>query len=365
MTRDPRLTALRDALFEHEIFTAGALQCPHVSVQAIGLHEATWNFTPTELEDELARMGTLGWVSGNPIGYWYATEIGQIAREQRWQELGRRHPSLSDPCSAVDDLILGLVHSEAAEFPEFLPGTQRLPERVLSVYLAHIDPPRREHAIDALLSAGLVVRGPDYDNPGESALFTTRDGAIAYARTVVPRLGLCPPATLLSRSEERGLPFGGLGLEPLAAENLAFRWEEAQRCMHACAWLASAVLYGSMLELVLVDWLSRDEQKATAAIRAPKNPKTGVVLPLEKWSAEKLIDVAAELNLLGNGIEKYAQGLRGTRNLIHPAKHIHERSELDTHVAQIAQLTVRAVIEALASATRDSVTAPATAGLQH
>ncbi|MDN7534675.1 hypothetical protein [Burkholderia orbicola] len=62
--------------------------------------------------------------------------------------------------------------------------------------------------------------------------------------------------------------------------------------------------------------------------------------------------------MLGNGIERYSQGLCGTRNLIHPAKHIQERSELDTHAAQIAQLTVRAVVEALARATRDGATRP-------
>ena len=54
-------------------------------------------------------------------------------------------------------------------------------------------------------------------------------------------------------------------------------------------------------------------------------------------------------------IEKYSHGLRGTLNVIHPAKHIQERSELDTHVAQIAQLTVRSVVEGLAGDSRSPV----------
>ncbi|APA88975.1 hypothetical protein BJG93_27285 [Paraburkholderia sprentiae WSM5005] len=280
MSQDSGPSALRDALFEHEIFTAGALQLPHVHVNAIGQHEATWDFTQTELEEELARMRSLRWIDCNSIGYWYATEIGQIAREQRWQAPGRRHPALGDARSTVEDLILALLHSEAAEPSELLTGTLRLPERVLAVYLAHIDPALREQAVDALLAADLVARGPDMDNPGESALFSTREGDKAYARAVVPRLGLCPPATLLSRDHVEGLPFHELGLESLAAENLAFRWEEAQRCMRACAWLASAVLYGSMLELLLGDWLSRDEARARSARRAPKHPQTGIVPPL-------------------------------------------------------------------------------------
>jgi hypothetical protein len=107
-----------------------------------------------------------------------------------------------------------------------------------------------------------------------------------------------------------------------------------------------------MLELVLLDWLRRDEPKAKAAKRAPRDGTTASVRRIEDWSLAKMIEVAAELEYLDNAIEKFADGLRGTRNFIHPERHIRERGTPDEHVAGISRQTVRAVFDALARAAR-------------
>ncbi len=80
-------------------------------------------------------------------------------------------------------------------------------------------------------------------------LMLAADGRRLYARDVVPRLGLRPPATVLAPIEPERLPFDNLGLDPTLADNLRYRWEEAGRCAGARAWLAATVLYVSILEV--------------------------------------------------------------------------------------------------------------------
>jgi hypothetical protein len=106
------------------------------------------------------------------------------------------------------------------------------------------------------------------------------------------------------------------------------------------------------LELVLRDWLRRDEPAAKAANAAPKDRRTRQVLPLDDWSSAELIKVAAELQHLDPSLARHANAVRDTRNLIHPDRQIRERSAPDGDVAQITQQVVRAVLQALARATR-------------
>jgi hypothetical protein len=75
------------------------------------------------------------------------------------------------------------------------------------------------------------------------------------------------------------------------------------------------------------------------------------VLQLSRWSLESLITVASELEYIDTSLARHAQALRESRNLIHPDKHLRERSTPDGHLALISQQVVRAVLEALARST--------------
>jgi hypothetical protein len=341
--------SVRDAIFEHEIFwPSGFGLVAHAP--DFRRTESAWNFRQAEIDAVLDEMRCEGLVANSMGAGWAASLEGQVARERRWQVLGRRHPALNDPSSAVEDLVLALVKSGGAQSES--DARLHLPDHELDIYLAHVALPEREAAIEFLVDRDLLTRDFDLRDLllDGTPLRTTPDGDRHYAHQVVSRLGLRPPATILAPMEEERLPFDELGRNTISADNLRFRWEEAQRCMDARAWFAASLLFGSMLELVLVDWLRRDEVKAKAATRA-RDPKTGNVRPIEDWTLAKLIEVAAELGYLDNAIEKFARGLRDTRNFIHPDRHIRERSTPDEHVAGITRQTARAVFCALARAT--------------
>ncbi|MCA7949691.1 hypothetical protein LGM43_05365 [Burkholderia seminalis] len=341
---------VRDAIFEHQIFwPSGFGLVAHAP--DFRRTESAWKIRQADVDAELDQMQREGLVSNSMGLGWTASLQGQVAREQRWQALGRRHPALNDPGSAVADLVLALVKSGGAHSE--IDARLHLPDHELDIYLAHVAASDRDAAIESLVDRNLLTRGFDLRDLliDGTPLRTTPDGDRHYAHRIVPLLGLRPPATILAPIDEEPLPFDELGLEAGAADNLRFRWEEAQRCMGARAWFAAALLFGSMLELVLLDWLRRDAVKSKAA-KGARDPKTGSVRPIEDWKLATLIAVAAELGYLDNAIEKFAGGLRDTRNFIHPDRHIRERSTPDEHVAMITQQTARAVFDALARATR-------------
>lgn len=346
--------AIRDAIFEHGIFAAGQIGNWQVRPDAFRRHEAAWRFETADIEAELRRMQAAGLVTCNEAGFWHALPAGLVARETRWQTTGRRHRSLGSGRAAVDDLVLAIVMSGGWEIHPDEPP--QFPEHELAIYLARVSPAECERTTQSLVERGLLTREIDWDDFRFNGvpLRTTPDGDRYYAQQVVPRLGLTLPATILAPAVDEHLPFDELGLSPVVADNLRFRWEEAARCVGARAWLAAATVYGSILELVLLDWLRRDQRAATMASAAPKDNKTRQVLPIDDWSSAALIKVAAELRYLDPSLARHANAVRDTRNLIHPDRHIRERSAPDGDVVQITRHVVQAVLQALARATRET-----------
>ncbi|MCG5078799.1 hypothetical protein [Paraburkholderia tagetis] len=354
MTAPTTNAEIRDAIFEHEMFSAGNINSGYL-LEGIRHVEATWVFSPTELIDELHRMENEGLVlrrdgfGGDIREYWESTRAGQIAREMRWQKCERRDPALSSQTSAAEDLIIAVIASGGSEY-EALSGAGLMAE-ALGVYLSRWSETVCETTLNALIERGLVRRD-DQDLVGwPFRLMLTADGRRRYAHDVVPRLGLRPPATILAPSEHERLPCDDLGLEPALADNLRYRWEEAGRCKEAHAWLAATALYGSILEVVLPDWLGRDIDRARAARAAPLD-RHKQVLPLGDWPLAALIKVAVELAFIDESLGRHAQALRESRNLIHPDRQIRERSTPNGDLVAISKRVVHAVLDALARATR-------------
>jgi hypothetical protein len=337
--------AIRDALFEHDMFDPAAGGASY-GLDHIRNIEATWAFEASEITSALARM-TPTEIVLTDNGYWTATRAGLIAREARWHQLGRRHPALSSETFDLEDLALAIIASGGEDFDTF--QSNGLAERALSVHLFRFGDAACEAAITALSSRGLVRRIDDGIASWPAKLILSADGRRRYAHKLVPQLGLQPPSTILAAMEPERLPFDELGLDPMLADNFRFRWEEAGRCMNARAWLAATILYGSILEVVLPDWLGRDIERSRAAQAAPRD-KQKQILPLEKWSLVALITVTTELGWIDESIARHAQALRESRNLIHPGKQIRERSSPDGNLASISQQVVRAVLDALARA---------------
>jgi len=113
---------------------------------------------------------------------------------------------------------------------------------------------------------------------------------------VVPSLreraaAVAPPPPKFKR--EAPPDFMRLVSEPRLAQILTFRWEEAQRCVEAKAFLAGIVMMGSILEGVI---LHRTESCLEAANRACCVPKdrNGKVRPIHEWSLSQLTDIGKE-----------------------------------------------------------------------
>ncbi|CAE6713138.1 hypothetical protein [Paraburkholderia nemoris] len=346
MTDPSRTADIRDSIFDHEMFDAGNIKSGYM-LEAIRYVEATWAFAAADIAEELDRMESEGLVlrrtgfGGDVRQYWESTKAGKIAREMRWQQVGKRHAALSAHAASTEDLVIALVASGGNQ--DEREPTAGLDAEALSVYLARLGEEVCKTSLETLIARG-VVRRNDEDMLGwPFRLMLTADGLRQYAQSVVPQLGLLPPATILARNQSEQLPFGDLGLDAVLADNLKYRWEEAERCTGARAWLAATALYGSILEVVLPPWLAQDVERAMGTRAAPRDRKNQA-RPLEDWSPAALISVAVELGHIDEGLGRYAHALRESRNLIHPDRQIRERSIPDQGTTAISKQVVQAVL---------------------
>lgn len=337
--------AVRYALFEHEMFEPYQEGRTSYSMESILRIEETWAFTPEQLHEALEKMAKENLVEFRD-GYWLAKKAGLIAREKSWQKKGKRHPSLTDGSASPKDVVLALIRSEGHEYPDNEHPT--LSESVLDIYLWDMTPEIKAAAIHDLATDGLIRREGHFANSELRISALTALGLRSYAQHVAPRLGLIPPASILAPVERELLPFTELGLPSNLADNLSYRWQEAERCMEARAWMSANIMLGSILEVVLPDRLARTKQQAMAAKAAPKDRKTNNPFPLERWKLADCIKVAAELGLIDSALTRHANALRETRNLVHPEVQINERSNPDGDITAISKQVVLAVLSALA-----------------
>lgn len=332
---------IRDAIFEHEMFdpTSGGTVYPLDHLRRV---EATWNFTEAEILAELQRMTQDGLLYDDG-GYWRASPEGQAQRERRWQEKSWRHSALVEQTADAKDLIIALVASShedvdylerCAFHPDFLP-----------VYLWKLAEDTIDEALRKLIDGNFVLRG-DFFLIGQPRLSLTANGRIEYAKRVVPRLGLIPPNTILVPLETPKPTFSAIGLSLPHADNLAYRWEEAERCMAARAWLAATILYGSILESILLAILMNNKESAFRSAKAPKDQRA-----IEQWKLETMLNVAGDLELIDPALLKHGHALRDSRNLVHPGKQIQDRSSPDEHLTRISRLVVEGLIDRLAAGT--------------
>ena len=313
--------AIREVLYGHDMFEPSSRGNMQYGLEHILHMEATWAFTPEQIQAELVELRAEQLVQ-EENGYWCASMAGRIARERFWLRKSFRHPALGDASIKTRDLILALIASNGDEHQGY--ARPSLTEQQLNIHLPDVPVDAKEAVLEELKAEGLIHRGtlPLHKDVPVNGL--TAQGQRVYAQEVVPRLALQPPATILAAKEPVTLPFDELGLPGALADNLRFRWEEAERCTEARAWLAANILFGSIIEVVLPDWLARVSPKATAAKAAPRDKSKTKVLPISDWKLSDCIKVAAELHLIDSTLTRHADALRHTRNLIHPSRQMNE-----------------------------------------
>ncbi len=325
---------IRDAIFEHEMFepSSGETGYPLDHLRRV---EATWNFTEAEILAELQKMAQDG-VIHEDSGYWRASPEGRAKRERRWQEKSRRHSALVEQTGDAKDLIVALVASSHEKVDYF--ETRAFHPDFLPLYLWRLAENTINEALRQLIDSKLVTSG-DFYLIGQQRLSLTADGRIEYVKRVVPRLGLVPPNTILVPVETPKPAFSAIGLPLPHADNLAYRWEEAERCVEARAWLAATILYGSILESILLAILMNNKESAFLSGKAPKDQRA-----IEQWKLETMLNVAGDLDLIDPALLKHGHALRDSRNLVHPGKQIQDRSSPNEHLVHISRLVVEGLI---------------------
>jgi hypothetical protein len=348
------MSPIRDALFEHEMFLPrGGGWYP---VEHIRRTKATWEFTKAQTESELSAMCAEHLLTVQQMNQMHggnlvtepcfaATAVGHIEREKRWQELKRRHPALLAQEASTRDLVLGLLVSVGTD-PDEQAFTECFWVKSLYVYLWFRTRAEIDTAIEELMTEGLIREADPMFATQSPVLAPTSEGRIYCARRLVPRLGLVEDHSMLKAPDAAPAMFLGLGLPPIITDNLQFRWEEAQRCRSAGAWLALTVMHGSILEALLVPSLEGVLARAMTSTKAPRD-KSGNPLPVKDWKLEALLNVAADIGLVEPTLAKYGHALRDARNLVHPEKQIRERSQPDETVTDISGRVVRGVVESL------------------
>lgn len=339
--------AIQEALFCHEMFEPYQRGNTRYALEHIMRVEATWAFSREQIQVALAKLLGEGLVQFENER-WCSSQDGRIARERTWKKKGCRHPTLSSANANAKDVILALIRSGGADYEG--QAHSNLEEQQLDIFLPDVPNETKQAILQELVTDGLIQRGSTPLAREVPLSVLTAAGLRFYAQQIVPRLGLKPPSTILAAVESESLPFADLGLPQTLADNLRYRWEEAERCIDARSWLSANILFGSILEVVLPEWLSRFSKQAMAASTVPcdkhKKPR-----PLDDWTLAEYITVATELKLIDPTLTQHATALRQTRNLVHPKKQILERSQPDGSITSISKHVVLAILEAMARST--------------
>ena len=122
------------------------------------------------------------------------------------------------------------------------------------------------------------------------------------------------------------------------------RWQEAQKCVNAEAFLAAIVMMGSILEGVLLHKVESHPEQANRAQSSPKSRQTGRPQPFKEWGLSALIDVSRELGWLQGDITRYSHALRESRNIVHPYSEREQRERPDQGTCNISWQVVREAV---------------------
>lgn len=150
---------------------------------------------------------------------------------------------------------------------------------------------------------------------------------------------------LVLKSKKTGLTSEFDFISDLALQQqLASDWREAQSVHKIKAWKSCVLLCGSVIEGMLLDVLSRDEQRASDAYKRLRRKSAPEI---SRWNLVDLVEVAGELSILDKGTIYLGHALREFRNLIHPGKLIREKIIVTEEEADIALSAVKICLRAL------------------
>ena len=157
------------------------------------------------------------------------------------------------------------------------------------------------------------------------------------SREIVARLaGKLPEAESITDegflSKEFQIPnVRKLPVDFAVSEIIQDRLKEAQLCLCVGAHLSVIFQCGSVLEAVLLGAAQKEPKQFNLSAASPK--RDGKVKTFHEWSLLELINVAYDLGLLKQDVQKFSHGLRDFRNYIHPYQQMASKFKPDEHTA--------------------------------
>lgn len=130
---------------------------------------------------------------------------------------------------------------------------------------------------------------------------------------------------LLAKCPDEAPASGTTGLnfieDEILRQDLRTDKSDADRALSNGEWKAATVLFGGLIEALLLWANQKRESQVSAALSNIQ--KRGVVLgranrPIEDWSLHEYIEVAAEIGIVAEDTAKQCRLAKGFRNLIHP-----------------------------------------------
>ena len=177
---------------------------------------------------------------------------------------------------------------------------------------------------------------------------------VQRSQSIAARLtGSRPTVTLTSENEFITKEFGNLSIDKLCLDTaiigiLNQRIEEIRKCLQAKAALAVIFLCGSTLEGILLGIACTKTKEFNQSTLSPKD-KTGKVKQFHDWTLNDFVNVARDLNLVGEDVKKFSHALRDFRNYIHPYQQMSSSFDPDEHTAKICWQVLQAAIMQLSS----------------
>jgi len=138
-----------------------------------------------------------------------------------------------------------------------------------------------------------------------------------------------------------------LGLDSAITVVLNQRIGEIKTCLSSKAPLAVIFLCGSTLEGILLGFASVRPKEFNQSLLSPKD-KNQKVKQFHEWSLNDFINVARDLDFVGEDVKKFSHALRDFRNYIHPYEQMMSKFDPDEHTATICWQVLQAAITQLA-----------------
>lgn len=176
--------------------------------------------------------------------------------------------------------------------------------------------------------------------------------SLGKSRAVVARIsGITPEPQTITNTGFLDLDFElpdihKLPVEFAVAQIIEDRLKEAQACRSVGAHLSVIFQCGSVLEAVLLGAAQNAPERFNRSSASPK--RNGKVKHFHEWSLSELINVANDLGILKEDVQKFSHGLRDFRNYIHPYEQLASRFAPDEYTAKVCWQVLKAALASVA-----------------